>query len=103
MTMSKDRVRFTLPYFYWEKPQMQQAVYKAFGLPKYKIECHMQRSCDITIICRPSQFARFLIYRNELGLENGFKILKPELFTPEAETKTLDVSGNPHHEMPDGY
>jgi len=48
---------------------------------------------DVTFICRPSQFARFLIARNDAGLPNGFKELSPELFVPQ-ETTVFDVSGN---------
>lgn len=47
----------------------------------------------VVIVCRPSQFARFLIRRNELGLNNGFKELHPHLFVPKIQQRAfLDVS-----------
>jgi hypothetical protein len=52
----------------------------------------------VMIECRPSQFARFLIKRNELGLNNGFKELFPRLYVPEAQEHTpfIDVSKRTH-------
>jgi hypothetical protein len=88
MSMSRDRVRFTLNTFGITQAT-QDAFLKAFGQPI--------GTCigDVTIICRPSQFARFLIFRNELGGRNSFKELNPVLFTPEVNPSTFDVSRNP--------
>lgn len=87
MSMSRDRVKFTLNTFALDH-KVCTAFTKAFGVPP------PSGGGDVTVICRPSQFARFLIYRNEEGARNGFKDLNPVLFTPE-DMGTLDVSRNP--------
>lgn len=96
MSMSKDRVHFTIPDSTINKTLAMRKSYcdvlfKAFGLSSQKVPC----SGDIKIICRPSQFARFLIYRNEAGITNGFRCLNPKL-KPADEKSVLDVSENPH-------
>jgi hypothetical protein len=88
MSMSTDRVRFKIdPYSM--SSETKRAWTRAFGCappaPSVNFPSHR------TIICRPSQFARFLIYRNDEGGRNGFKELEPELFTPE-EVTVIDVS-----------
>lgn len=95
MTMSNDRVRFTVPGHRISSSSQSEGYRKlledCFG------EClgRCQWS-DITIICRPSQFARFLIERNNRGFQNQFSELKPELFLPAEEKAptVFDVSGN---------
>jgi hypothetical protein len=97
MSMSKDRVRFTIPaYSMTSRGDGYRALLsEVFG---HSFAGQFIQHEDITIICRPSQFARFLIKRNEMGMQNGFKELKPELFTPPEEKKQLvfDVSKNPN-------
>lgn len=90
MSMSKDRVRFNLAPYGADQPT-KDAFYKAFGAP-----FPPRPLGDIVIvICRPSQFARFMIYRNDFGGRNSFKELSPVLFTPDAPKSEIDVSGNP--------
>lgn len=60
-------------------------------------------ACGITIVCRPSQFARFLIKRNEVGFANGFKELHAELFIPEECPDFLDVSKRTHRDPRMGH
>lgn len=98
--MSKDRVRFTIPankmFFSSREFDGYKTLCKqVFGLELPSGATHFNN--DVTIICRPSQFARFLIIRNEMGLQNSFKELKPELFTPKPEPTVMvfDVSKNP--------
>ncbi|MES0188967.1 hypothetical protein NKK48_30350 [Mesorhizobium sp. C386A] len=47
-----------------------------------------------TIICRPSQFARFLIWRSADVDGNRFKQLNAELIPGEIHDHTLDVTRN---------
>ncbi len=49
------------------------------------------------IRCRPSQFARFIVIRCELGIKcNGIKCLEPKLISPEPPVnEPIDVSTNP--------
>ncbi len=45
------------------------------------------------IRCRPSQFARFIIRRHDLGISvNGIKNLEPRLLNPEPKLPYIDVS-----------
>lgn len=91
MSMSKDRVKFEIGGNHSMSGSWRSAYYQAFG-------CEMPNFEDtLTVICRPSQFARFLIYRDQAGGRNGFKELNAVLFHPHQETvKVVDVSTNPH-------
>jgi hypothetical protein len=89
MSMSRDRVRFVIQP-YGSDPATAAAFVQAFKAPFPSAPMAQ----ELTIVCRPSQFARFLIYRNDAGGRNLFKELKPELFTPEAPKSEIDVSGN---------
>jgi hypothetical protein len=90
MSMSKDRVRFNIAPYGADQPT-KDAFYKAFGAPFPS----RPMGDMVVVICRPSQFARFLIYRNDFGGRNSFKELAPVLFSPEPERGLIDVSGNP--------
>jgi hypothetical protein len=92
MSVSHDRVRFALDTF--TDNATRDAFHKAFGTP---LLSRTGPFTHITVVCRPSQFARFLIYRNDNGGKNSFKELKPELFVPEPNKTEMDVSRNPAH------
>lgn len=104
MAMSTDRVSFVLPYSgynynYSRSESMtsgQRALVKAaivaFSIPQPAVIAAMNNG--VKIICRPSQFARFLILRNDFGGSNDFKGLKAELI-PAPTAQTLDVSSRP--------
>ena len=97
MSMSKDRVRFVIPgsrlSTSCDADKYRQLVEDVFGECLGRCDWH-----DVTIICRTSQFARFMIERHRRGIQNQFSELKPELFMPEPEQATtiLDVSANPN-------
>jgi hypothetical protein len=90
MSMPRDRVRFNLQPYGLDQPT-RDAFYKAFGAPFPS----SPMGEVVIVVCRPSQFARFMIYRNDFGGKNSFKELSPVLFTPEAQKRELDVSLNP--------
>jgi hypothetical protein len=92
MSRSHDRVRFTIDTFTDEATR--EAFRQAFGTALLCKSGPIPIT-TIGVICRPSQFARFLIYRNDFGGRNLFKELKPQLFTPRVMEQELDVSGNP--------
>jgi hypothetical protein len=103
MSMSKDRIHFFLPNRYFQSIPRQNGMHretcvevltKAFGqmplyqrLPKRGFpgctswEKLMDKNSDgFTIVCRPSQFARFIYYRYKADeCINGIKDLRPEL------------------------
>lgn len=95
--MSGDRVRIVIPERYLNIPAVQRAMQGAFGLTSEEVRC-LPRSKDryandgLEVICRPSQFARFVILRNEYGGNNSIKDLQPELFVPAISAQPLDVS-----------
>ena len=93
MAMSKDRVEFKLPAHKLRERKVQQLLKETLGIDEFP----STYGCDhvITFVCRPSQFARFLIRRNELNFQNSFKELEPRLFTPEeAKVTRIDASCN---------
>lgn len=78
MAMSKDRVQFSLGYRYFQNSKIFTVLLQAFGIPQNSVPVP-EEDRSLLITCRPSQFARFMIYRNEAGLQNGFKDLHVEL------------------------
>jgi hypothetical protein len=89
--MSSDRVHFDLDLQSIDS-FTRTAYMKTFGLqaPLHRVG----HPGTVTIVCRPSQFARFLIYRNEAGGRNLFKELNPKLVEANPET-ILDLSTRP--------
>ena len=97
--MSLDRVKFYLASRYFQAHHTDNGMHrevckkiltKAFGYPTGK-RCAsswtqvMDRGPGgFYIVCRPSQFARFIVYRNEDGnCINGIRDLEPGLFLPK--------------------
>lgn len=94
--MSKDRVRFEMcPRYFTEhnsksgmhKDVAVEVLNKAFGPPRgnrTSWRCAMkQHPHGFEIVCRPSQFARFIVYRNEMGnCINGISDLRPKIVEP---------------------
>lgn len=101
--MSKDRVKLTLAYYYFNDPAHIQVVRKAFGLSPDDISLARKMTgygivdrTGLRVICRPSQFARFLILRNDAGKQNQFKELAPSLCPAHMLIDwDVDVSRNP--------
>jgi hypothetical protein len=97
--MSKDRVVFTIPpsEFKKNKGGYKEALELAFGDP-YNTDGWdgmIENHYGLTIRCRPSQFARFLIHRNDVGVPNSFQALNPRL-EQEQDERVFDVSKNPN-------
>ncbi len=87
-TMSHDRVRFFIDDCYYNNSSkmgiLRDVLKQAFGLGRGHSAQFMTNGYGgFYLICRPSQFARFLIYRNEAGIKNGFIDLRAKLYTPE--------------------
>jgi hypothetical protein len=97
MVMSNDRVHFTMPYETGTEVNIaaRKAAMFAFNLSETEARRCMTESSRM--ICRPSQFARFLIKRNELGGRNNFKELNAELVMPPDHISVVDVSKRPAH------
>ncbi len=93
MAMSRDRVEFKLAAPHSQRCDVQRAADRAFGHGAVKVP---SRHADTPVIvrCRPSQFARFLIYRNEEGASNSFRELDARLVEEDCK-QFVDVSANP--------
>jgi hypothetical protein len=84
--MSHDRVKFFIGKQYFG-PKLGEVLSQAFGYPESNKGSWTNRMRDYSegfyLVCRPSQFARFMILRDAAGLVNGFKDLHAELFVPQ--------------------
>ena len=90
--MSTDRVRFVFRDNGDNREATLDAAREAFNVSP-SIACNWWRT-EATIVCRPSQFARFIIHRGENVSNQAMKQFKAELFMPEDAT-VADVSKNP--------
>ncbi len=105
MAISKDRVRFTLASRYFQgntspngmlKETCKTILLKAFCMTHSESEERMfNQAHGFEIICRPSQFARFIIFRHEMGnCINGVRDLEPELIeVPDMYAEIADATG----------
>jgi hypothetical protein len=91
MAKSKDQVKFKIPTHRLEDSSYQRVIKEAFGLRLH----HYCIAEEFIILCRPSQFARFLILRHAACIDNLFAELNAELVTPEPVAPVYDVTGNP--------
>ena len=96
MAMSKDRVHFEMRDNSCNHAATSRAAARAFGMPVHEAKRMLERAdyAPCVIVCRPSQFARFMIYRSEEVRSNTFAQFKAELKDAES-VERLDVSGNP--------
>jgi hypothetical protein len=97
--MSKDKVEFELRLSCSERVKLEVPFRNAFGVCLPNPESGYLKDGDslsrfIKIQCRPSQFARFLIYRDEAGCQNRFKELGAKLIKGEVNPVIIDVSKN---------
>ena len=106
MSMSNDRIRFEFTPRHWKTPALRKASQKvlqqAFDI-SYQESNNLivKNPCGFTIICRPSQFGRFIVFRNnECGGKEGFtneiKSLEPVLIEPTCEGFIVEVWRNTH-------
>jgi len=89
-----EHVRFTIGSKYFESYGFANAMDRAFGTHGAvyeKMQSTARAYGTATVVCRPSQFARFLIYRNDAQITNGFKDLNPKLFTPKPQSDAYAV------------
>lgn len=97
---SRDRVKFKVLEYYFRVPEFANVLSRAFSITAnelLELKNTARTYGEAVVICRPSQFARFLIYHAEAGFQNMFKELEAELFTPEPPKPQLipvDVSSH---------
>lgn len=113
MSMSKDRVRFKLctgntlrikagsttrsPNSEADRTATMHLLRTTLGLSRDEARLLVDNPNGALVVCRPSQFARFLIARNDQGFSNDFVNLEAKLFTPAAcsEQLVFDTAGRP--------
>lgn len=104
MAMSKDRVEFLLQRSANNKKinvdDLIELVSETLGLTHAEARAAAMSETGVVIRCRPSQFARFIIRRMEIGekygsFTNGIRELRPKLIKPDPEVTFLDVSKRP--------
>ena len=112
MAMSRDRIRFFLSPRYYQgranncnnmnREDMITVFERAFNVPSCETRNMLKKNPEgFQIVCRPSQFARFIYYRNDLGGVNGIKDLNIELYTPEPKmTREQRIAQSVMNELP---
>lgn len=99
--MSKDRVHITIRECYLQKDTIRDCIEECFGIRENqlpRVSSHHQASYkDLHIVCRPSQFARFVILRHvKYNEPNNMACLNMKLVVPEPIQSNIDVSKNPN-------
>ncbi|MDX5412817.1 MAG: hypothetical protein LPK02_07195 [Rhodobacterales bacterium] len=91
--MSGDRVHFTLKDRHLRREAYQLLLEEVFGIKPGTYDPIR----DLKIICRPSQFARFIILRfNKYGEQNDMAGLDMKLVAPPKAENVIDCSRNPN-------
>lgn len=91
MAMSKDRIHFKWTMREANTTASRKAYREAFG---NEAPC-LNNNCDeVKIICRPSQFARFIILRDAYDGTNNIKSLGAKI-VPCGDPSVVDVSCTP--------
>ena len=96
-TMSRDRVHFTIPAQYLNKQNIRSCIEETLGIHPTRTLLLGKEDQDLNIVCRPSQFARFIILRHVKYLEpNNMACLDMRLVVPSIPQEFIDVSRNPN-------
>lgn len=75
-----NRVRFFISYKYLQNKAIYPVMRQSLGLDdSVARELYRQQANGFWVICREEQFARFMIYRNNAGIQNGFMDLKADI------------------------
>lgn len=95
--MSRDRVHFTVLSCYLLKSNIRDCLVETLGVARSLIIDMSRKERDLHIICRPSQFARFIILRHvKYNEPNNMACLNMRLVSPPKIEEALDVSRNPN-------
>lgn len=105
MSMSRDRVKFFLPYRYFMNGRgsngmavevCQKILLAVFDMGvSESARMMVNHPNGFWIVCRPSQFARFIVRRHEWGdCINGIRDLKPEVIDDYKEKDWSEVLGD---------
>jgi hypothetical protein len=95
--MSRDRVHFTIPAMLLLKTPIRECIEETLGINTGKLYKMGRADEALHIVCRPSQFARFVILRSVKYKEpNNMAGLNMRLVAPPKEETAIDVSKNPN-------
>ncbi len=94
---SWDRVHFTVPANLLMKRSIRECIEETLGIRSAQCAALANTDRDLHIICRPSQFARFIILRNvKYNEPNSMACLNMKLVIPGPAPDVIDVSRNPN-------
>lgn len=83
--VKEEKIRFFLGCRYYDHPRLPYVLNKAFGTNAKSIH---GTEGGLWIVCRPDQFAKFMIYRNEAGITNGFMDLQAKVVSEPIDQYT---------------
>lgn len=94
--MSRDCVRFTImaSNFHESGDKIMKLIQSTLGATLAEtmaMRANAEHFGLVEVICRPSQFARFLINRAKFVRVNRFQELKAVLFVPEPDIEAVPV------------
>jgi len=95
--MTDRTITFEIHAIKGHKAMHRNLVERVFGVPSDKQYNIFQNGFpDLRIICTEAQFGRFIMLRNEVGLENGIKCLNAKYVSDTRAGKYvfLDVRSN---------
>jgi len=98
--MSHDRVHFTIFEKYLNKQTIRNCIHETLGIRPNELprvsKYHNSGYKDLHVICRPSQFARFVIQRHvKYGEPSNMSCLNMKLVQPEECKPLIDASDRP--------
>lgn len=95
--MSHDCVHFTVFERFLQKKPIRECLVETLGFDEEYLRQMALKNEDLHVICRPSQFARFVILRHIKYEEpNNMACLNMKLVVPDPTPKQIDVSRNPN-------
>jgi hypothetical protein len=95
--MSQDRVHFTISEKYLSQACIRDCIAETLGITQTYTQNLAGKYKSLHVICRPSQFARFVILRHvKYGQPNNMACLDMKLVVPPKEQTAYDVSKMPN-------
>lgn len=94
MAMSRDRIQFEIPLRRLDDIKYRMLLKDCFGLKEHEIPDggrYLPSDQVFKIICRPSQFGRFIVARNSRGIQNLISELNARTIPHKAIRTPVEV------------
>lgn len=92
---SEDRIHFTISNIYLMRSNIRDCLVESLGISMSQLLVLSQTEQDLHIVCRPSQFARFIVLRHvKYNEPNNIACLNMKLVMVPIEDEVVDVSCN---------